>query len=103
MVGSDSLYTIHVFRNAWRRDRTRKPSYLFRIIVLILSGFQPFSPGKMIFTGIGVLLAVSFQVQSNFLVAHDLNIHTHRRRGMWWRTIRHSPTSLNGFTSSFNA
>jgi hypothetical protein len=37
------------------------PSHLFLITTLRHPVFQPFSPGKTIFTGIGVLLAVGFQ------------------------------------------
>src|SRR5579863_8570810 len=99
MVGSNCPYSFYLLSNAGRRDRTGKPFDPSRKIVLQYWGTQPFSPAKTIFTGIGVLLAVSLTSVPYCAMS---NIQAHRQQGTFLRTTKDSLNYSNGFTSSLN-
>jgi len=64
MVGPDDQNSVDALSNARRRDWAGKPPHSFPITVLTTYASQLFSPAKVIFTGIGVLLTVSLSRSS---------------------------------------
>jgi len=64
MVGPDDQNSVDALSDAWRKDWAGEPPHSFLIAVLLTYGSQSFSPAKVIFTGIGVLLIVSLSRSS---------------------------------------
>lgn len=92
MAGSDSQYLIHIFIDGRRRDRIGEPCHSLPHDHSSTFVPQPFSPARLIFTGIALLLGVSLSQSSlssimisssqtvrDVVASHDMLIHLFER------------------------